>query len=203
MDWSGEVTVCVASGASAELVDLEAARGRARVIVVNDSWRLCRWADVLYACDASWWMRSPGLSDGPPARSEFPGLRVTQDRAAARALGLQRVHLTRGVDRILTDRKGVIGWGGHGGFHALNIAVQAGARRIALVGYDLGGEHWHGPHGAGLRNPPPSALARWARILDDQASLLADLGVTVLNCSPTSALTAFPKASLAEALDGG
>lgn len=134
---------------------------------------------------------------------EFAGLKITQDVTAAKAYGLQRVTLRKGRDQLLVEEAGVIGWGGNSGFHALNLAVQFGAARIVLVGYDMtlaGGIHWHGPHPARLNNPTGRSLMRWADILDAQAPLLAAIGVTVLNASPVSALTAFPKVSLEEAL---
>ena len=134
---------------------------------------------------------------------EFAGLKVTQDAAAARELGLLRVELAYGLDRILIEPRGRIGWGGNSGFHALNLAVQSGARRIILVGYDLnleGGVHWHGAHARVLHDPSAINLRRWARILDQQAPLLAELGVEVLNASPTSALQAFRKVDFEEAL---
>lgn len=230
LPWAADTIVCVASGPSAKDVDLSIAKGRARVIVVNESWRLAPWADLLYGCDPSWWMVQPSATAGRPSEAEFAGLRATQDRGAAGRLGLKLVTLTRGQDKLLVETPGVLGWGGNGGFHALNIAVQAlrsssegadkavaqrkiilsssseaiGQRKIILVGYDLhdgAGKHWHGDHRAGLNNPSRISLTRWAKILDAQAPLLAALGIDVVNASPTSALTAYPVAPLAAALN--
>jgi hypothetical protein len=134
---------------------------------------------------------------------EFPGLKITQDPTAAISYGLRRVTLQKGKNQLLVDEAGVIGWGGNSGFHALNLAVQFGAARIVLVGFDmtlLNGIHWHGPHPSRLNNPTGRALVKWAEILDAQAPLLAGLGVEVLNASPVSALAAYPKVSLEEAL---
>lgn len=104
--------------------------------------------------------------------------------------------MTKDVDHILTERPGVLGWGGNSGFHALNLAVQFGAQRIVLVGYDMhvsAGEHWHGRHPRGLNNPDARNTARWRRALDGVAPELSALGIEVLNASPTSALTAYPR----------
>lgn len=134
---------------------------------------------------------------------EFKGLKITQDPTAAKAYGLRRVTLRKSADRLLMDEAGVIGWGGNSGFHALNLALQFGAARIVLVGYDLSaraGLHWHGKHPPQLNNPTPRLLQKWAEILDRQAPFLAALGVEVLNASPQSALCAYPKVSLKEAL---
>lgn len=139
---------------------------------------------------------------------EFEGLRISQDPTAAQRYGLNRVFLRKGCGQILMDYAGHIGagsnsGGGNSGFQALNLALQFGAARVILVGFDMnlaGGVHWHGRHEARLNNPTDQALARWAEALDGQAAAIAALGVEVVNASPSSSLGAYPKRSLAEAL---
>lgn len=107
------------------------------------------------------------------------------------------------ADRLLLAPRGMIGWGGNGGFQALNLALQWGARRVVLVGYDLRidlGLHWHGRHAPGLNNPSRTSIEKWRRTLDAQAPLLAGAGVEVVNASPISALTVFPVMPLEAAL---
>jgi hypothetical protein len=73
-------------------------------------------------------------------------LKVTADRQAAARYGLQLVKVSE-ADRVCMAQAGVIGSGGNSGFQALNLALQFGARRVILVGFDLnlaGGVHWHG-----------------------------------------------------------
>jgi hypothetical protein len=113
------------------------------------------------------------------------------------------VEVVRSEDRLLVDFFGTIGWGGNSGFAALNLAVQFGAKRIILVGFDMRldrGIHWHGAHSDGLHNPNHGVVLRWRRVIDQVAPTLAALGVTVLNASPVSALQAYPKVDFAEAL---
>lgn len=188
-DWSGKPCVIVASGQSAGDAHIGLAKGKAHVLTINESWRLAPWADALYACDGSFWRRRRQALD-------FCGLRITQDAGVAARFGLHRVELARKQDRILTETKGLLGWGGHGGFHALNLAVQAGSKQIVLVGYDLTGSHWHGRHEFGLQNPREAMLRAWAKTLDEQAGDLVSLGVEVLNASPISALEAYRNVSL-------
>lgn len=110
--------------------------------------------------------------------------------------------LRKGRDELLMDEAGVIGWGGNSGFHALNLALQFGAARVVLVGFDMtiaAGVHWHGVHPGHLNNPTGRLLMKWAEILDRQAPRLRALGVEVLNASPASALAAYPKVTLEEA----
>ena len=202
-DWRGKTAIVLASGPSAKDADLEVARGRAEVLAVNESWRLAPWASALYGCDGTWWLSKGGVP-------EFAGLKVTQDVTASTAYGLRRVRLHLATGRMHMDVAGEIGGGsrrggGNSGFQALNLALQFGAARILLVGFDMslaGGVHWHGAHPARLNNPSARAIGHWAEVLDAVAPAIADLGVEVLNCSPPSALAAYRKANLAEALGG-
>lgn len=151
---------------------------------------------MLYACDLAWWRRYDGAT-------EFPGLKLGADPAVEQMpWGVRSIRVKQTVNRILTGRPGIIGWGGNSGFHALNLAVQFGARRIVLVGYDMqvdAGVHWHGVH-EGMNNPSQISTARWRRIIDAAAPDLALLGIEVVNTSAISALTAYPKSPLTEAM---
>lgn len=157
------------------------------------------WASVLYACDGKWWRSEDGIK----AREEFHGLKVTQDPQADE-LGLHRVIHSDGVNKILTDPPGTIGAGGNSGFHALNLAVQFGARRIILLGYDMSTEngiHWHGPHKGNIGDPQPSTVNGWVKHYEDNAGLIKSLGVEVINCSPGTALTCFQKRDIREVME--
>lgn len=104
---------------------------------------------------------------------------------------------------MLMSKFGVIGWGGNSGFHAVNLAAQFGAAAILLVGFDMRldhGIHWHGKHGNGLNNPMTKNVERWRRAVDGCKPVLDALGIKSFNCSPISALTAYPKMSFDEAL---
>ncbi len=194
--WEGETLVIVASGPSAKAAPLELAKGRAKVIAINMSWRLCPWADILFACDYNWWLRTEGWQD-------FTGLKLTVDAKAARKWGLGYVHCMKPDDRVFLEPKGTVGWGGNSGFHCLNLAIQFGVRRVLLVGYDMTldyGLHWHGAHPSGMHNPRADNVKRWRHAVDSAARVAAAQGVEVINCSPISALTKYPKMGFAEAL---
>lgn len=195
-DWRDETSIIVASGPTARDAVLPEARGRARFIAVNNSYQLCPWADVLYACDFSWWMQR----DGVP---EFKGLKVSVNDQCRRLRGIQvvrRKNGDKGKELEFRD-KGLIGWGGNGGFQALNLAIQFGSKKIILVGFDMRidrGLHWHKAHKK--FNPNERQVRQWREVMDDAAWSLKQNGVRVINCSPVSALRNYPKMSLAEAL---
>lgn len=187
-DWTGQTAVVVASGPSAKDARLCLAWGRARFLAVNESWRLCPWADALYACDGAWWRKCGGVP-------EFKGLKLTYEAAAARQFGMDRVDIERGNNALLVGGR-IVGDGGNSGFQALNLAINWGAKRVLLVGFDMtiaGGEHWHGRHPTGLNNPRQQNINRWL-----SADWSAPSGVEIVNCNLESALNAYPKMSFEE-----
>lgn len=104
---------------------------------------------------------------------------------------------------MLFDRAGHVGSGGNSGFQAINLAAQLGADPIVLVGFDMRvdhGLHWHGRHAGNLRNPSPTNIREWRQRLNLAAASLAARGITVLNASPESALTAYPIVPFGRAL---
>ena len=197
-DWRGQPCAVVASGPSALATEIHKLRGRCRVIAVNTSYRLAPWADALYAGDARWWDWHRGAPD-------FTGIKITQSEDAARKYGLHLVHLLDPghplAHSIIMDRPGLIGRGDNGGFQALNLAAQFGGSPILLVGIDCAGARWHGKHPGGNVSQKPSTLAHWARLFDSQAPTFDALGISVLNCSPLSALQEYPKVSIDDAID--
>lgn len=134
-------------------------------------------------------------------------MKISQDKAAAAAFpDIHLVTSVKGCDRIILEPLGEIGWAGNSGFHANNLAVQfgRGPRKIILVGFDMkleAGAHWHGKHPEGLKNPTDRNIVRWRRALDEAAPIFAAIGVKVINTSPISALTNYPKMTIQEALE--
>lgn len=174
------------------------------MIVINNSWKLAPWADLLYACDLNWWRHNFGVI------SAFPGLKVTQDPAVPHdpkfSGSVHRVKCNHAVDKLEVATYGEVGWGGNSGFQAINLAVQFGAKKIVLVGYDMRvdrGLHWHPDHPRGMHNPTARNVERWRRVTDGAAELLRALKIEMINASAVSSLRAYPKMSLAEALNIG
>jgi hypothetical protein len=188
--WPGQTFVCIASGPSLRREDVEQVKGRARVIAVNRAVDLAPWSDVLYACDADWW-RSRGGEPG------FVGLKFSLRPVEFGDVITLQFRRARGIE---TDPQWLAS-GGNSGYQAINLAVHLGARRIVLLGYDLqpgpaGVTHFHGDHGAALRNPGPDDIARWARCFPSLVGPLAGVGIEIVNCSRRTALDCFPRSSI-------
>jgi hypothetical protein len=93
--------------------------------------------------------------------------------------------------------------GHNSGYQAINLAVLAGAKTIILLGYDAREpeadkpSHWFGNH---PRIEPRSVFALYRQACQSAAPAIKAAGVRVINCSPGSAIDAFEKMELTDAL---
>ncbi|WLB14828.1 hypothetical protein QIH87_49820 (plasmid) [Bradyrhizobium elkanii] len=180
---------------------LDAAKGRCRAIAIKSSWKLAPWSDALYGLDRGWWIANQGAPS-------FGGLKISPSPTACRVYGLLQVRL-RPVAEILTGEIGIIGaglrtGGGFSGFHAINLAIQFGARRILLVGFDMNlsaGAHWS-KDCQGVGKPDKARTESWRASLDAIRPQFDRLGIQVINIGERSSLKSFKKMSQSEALDG-
>lgn len=193
----GGTVLCIASGPSLTLDDVEYARPRVdATIAVNDSWTLAPWATALMASDATWWMHHNCMK-------QFPGLKFClEKKAIEQCKGI--VVLKRTKDEGLElDPTGLATCRNSGGA-AVNLAVHFGAKRIVLLGYDMGiphglkREHFFGQHKFPLRGASPYQLFR--DTFKKMVKPLQEIGVAVVNCSRYTELDCFPKRPLREEL---
>lgn len=190
--FAGETVMILASGPSLTQADVDACRGKVRVIAVNDTYRLAPWADVLYGCDSKWWTWHHGV----PA---FQGLKFALERSAAVWPGVQVLKNT-GVDGLETETRG-LRTGKNSGYQSIGLARHFGAKRILLLGFDLKHvinkpSHFFGEHPSKAR-PPVETFRPFFRTL--VAPLKAE-GITVINCTRDTNLVCFPQQSLTVAL---
>lgn len=197
--WKGETVCIAASGPSLDSADLwEARDAGCKVVVVNDTWRACPAADVLYAADYAWW-----ASRAPPADS-FKGERWTTSKAwPASSVLLKMLNIVETKTGADLATEPPICTGSNSTFQAMSLAVLWGARRIIFTGLDLkcdaaGKDHWHGSY-ENLRSPR-NVLPTFIQAFNRVAPQLVARGVEVINASRDTALTCFPRMSMVEAL---
>jgi hypothetical protein len=193
--WPGGTLACVATGPSLTQTDVDYVRDKVdAVIVVNNAFKLAPWAAALMVCDAKFyaWHWKHGLSD-------FKGLKYSLDTRAKRFRGV-KVLCNTGDSGLELDPTG-LRTGKNSGFQSVGLAVHFGAAKIVLLGFDFrlgpkGQKHCHADHPD--KSAPPFALC--LRLFHTIVEPLRALGVTVVNCSPHSSLTAFPQQPIREAL---
>lgn len=148
------------------------------------------WADVIYGCDEGFWSTYINAMPLGPER-------WTISEPAARAYGMNYIESIDAPGLSESPRR--IHQGGNSGYQALGLAHAWGAARAVLLGYDMqrtgGKSHWHGDHKGGLANLGP-ALSAWPGRFD----AVHRQWPHVVNASRQTAITCFPRVSLAEAL---
>lgn len=186
--WEGQTVAILASGysMSCAVADEVHAAG-IPAIVINNTYLLAPWAYMLYAADEAWWRKNPEAL-------EFQGLKVS----VGEFRGVLRLNNT-GKQGFDADPRNVR-TGSNSGYQAVHIAAQAGAARILLCGFNMGGAHWHPDHISPLRETPKEIYPRWISYLEELAEILKARGIEVLNCTPDSAIKEIPMADLSDAL---
>ena len=194
--WDGATVVCIAGGPSLTREQAERAQASCPVIVANDAYLLAPKAQALYFADSKWWKWHKDRDEF----KSFAGEKCTIENTG-RTVEDPEVHIIRNLGRegLSSDPTGVMtGYGS--GYMAINIAVLAGAKRILLLGFDNkpmnGKNHFFGEHPDKSRQP----FVLWNKAYRSLITPLKELGVEVINCSPGTAIEAFPKMSLEAAL---
>lgn len=152
-------------------------------VVVNTTFRLCPWADVLFAFDAKWWREYHA-----EVRRTFKGKLLTFAHSAEELEGVQSL-----------DRCQWFGNFGNSGACAIGLAISAGAEKIILLGYDCqvnGKTHWHGDHPKGFNNV--TSIQRWPAQFRSVAMDAEQAGIEIINVSRETILKCFKNVPLEE-----
>lgn len=157
------------------------------------------WADVLYACDRTWWNAYYDR-----ARRECEGVEFwTCNREASKVWGLNYIEAEPGGVPSLRPRCIPQGGdkGGNSGFQALALALHFGAARVILLGYDMQftgrRKHWHPDHRGTMHNPQNTEMRYWPQFF---ARMAAAVDVPIVNATRETALKCFARLDLVEAL---
>lgn len=153
---------------------------------------LAPWADVLYAADTDWWENNNGVP-------EFMGQKWTVSAEAAEKYKLNHINYDTGL--VWGSVPGIIATGGNSGFQAINLAVQRGAKKIIMLGYDMGfssKKHWwDGEIKRESRYSNYDGPDGWIEKFKKAAKIIP---VPVVNVSRETALTCFPRANIEDVL---
>lgn len=195
--FSNQTIVCMGSGPSLCMDDVRLCYAHARILAVNDAWRLTGpQADVLFGPDAEWWKWRKDDSD-----TFFPWQLWTLDPEAVQ--WRSRLHCVNfhGQEGIEFNDPAVVRTGGHGGYTAINIAVHLGAKKIVLLGYDMqpgpdGRNHFFGEHPNGHHVNYEFKLGVYAAL----PALLASHNIEIVNASRVTAIPYIKRVTLEEAL---
>ena len=222
-EWKGCKAVVIGGGPSLTVQQVELVRiSGARCVAVNDAYLWAPWADVSYFADASWFNAHTAGAPKPMLRLSAAEVRERFAAFAGQKCSIQSqqpnitddaVHILRNARTDPNGRgihanglsldPGALLTGSNGGWQATNVAALAGANPIILLGMDGqpgkdGRTHWSGGHGN--EHTPSEAYPAYRRSFSVGADALKAAGIRVVNCSPGSAIDAFEKLPLEEAL---
>lgn len=219
--WAGATAVILGGGPSltrdqVRLVEIAHKEERVKCIAVNDAYLLAPWADLHYAADSHWhkWhtegIPKPALGlsaeQVSSAWARFAGQKCTIQNSGANVKD-DAVHMLRNKHGVGTHGRGIsldpqsLVTGRSSGFQSLNLSLLAGSSLTLLLGFDAkegdASTHWHGGH---PRTMPVLVHEQWRRHFSETQHDFVSAGLRVINCSPGTAITAFEKAPLIEAL---
>lgn len=166
----GNTWAVLATGPSMSQEIADRVRGVCRCVAVSDAWRLAPWADALVANDHAWWKNHPDALQfrGP----KFAGCYTPID-------GVTRLPYIGGFTTATNS-----------GLQGMRVAEMMGAKRILLLGFDMHGSHFFGPHPAPLTNTSPDRFKKLIKQFDHWK------GCEVVNLTPGSAIPHFAMGSL-------
>lgn len=186
-EWDGLTVVCIASGPGLNADDCELIRRSGHpAVVTNTTFRLCQWADALYAFDTKWWRVYHEEVKRVFKGRRFGGSQITGNFGAEPTIG-------NNWFRQFTNS----------GACAISLAMGGMASRVILTGYDLepsndGRNHWHDDHPEELGNL--ESVRNWPRQFELLAMDAKKKTVQILNASRVSALTQFERVNLKDVL---
>jgi hypothetical protein len=215
-DWEGQTVVLIGGGPSLTLEDVGRVysayeRGRVCVIAINSAYLLAPWADVCLFADSHFWkwhtdgvaVPALGLSahDVRERFAKFAGQKCTIENSGGNVTD-PKVHVLRnktgfGISR---DPRALVD-GRNSGALGLNLSILAGATKNLLLGFDgkPDGDKTH-MLGAHPRPTPEAAYPLYVQAMREIKKAIAGMGVDVINCSTSSAIDAWPRMSLEDAL---
>lgn len=199
--WPGSTVIVAGTGPSLtpEVADA-CKRSGLLTIVINDAHRLMPWAGVLYACDEAWWTEHDGALGFAGERWSSHDTEKNGKLKCADRWGLSLVWGRRGNG--FSTNPAHIHYGDNSGFQGINLALLWGATTVLLVGFNMQHvnkkEHFFGRHSHMLRNSNPRMFIKAFEIAARPD--LMPKGVTIINCTPDTALQCFVQIPLDEAL---
>lgn len=195
--FAGRTVAVLASGPSLTRADAQAVHAAGwPIVAVNNALQAAPFADVHYWTDVRWywwygqarWYRD---FQGICACMEAWDI-VERDPRLRPLINHHREGLSFVPGRICN--------GASSGYAAINLALQLGARRVVLLGFDMkpddtGRTHFHEAHPTPTR---PEVYGLMLKYFPTMTGELKARGLEVINATPNSALTTFPQRTLSD-----
>ncbi|MFA6204232.1 MAG: hypothetical protein WC710_13730 [Gallionella sp.] len=164
------IVAVLCTGPSLTQADVDHCRERCdKIVAVSDAIFMAPWADAMVAYDKAWWLAHREVKFKGPKYMSHP-------------------EKVRGLDDVELVNPG----GGHSGTLGIIIAAREfSPDKIILLGADLKGTHFFGPH-----TDPNLRHTSKMRFKAMRQQFSAFRRLPIVNCSPDSELDCFRKADL-------
>lgn len=192
--FKGETIYLIGGGPSLKGFDFERLRGKV-CIAINKAFLHVPFAQVAYWTDTRvyhWYRKQIG---------DFVGLKVTNK---PRPIEQGIINLLDTGKTGLELNNNALRHGNNSGYAAINLAYHLGAKKIVLLGFDMGLDgrktHWH----EGYNIPTPRSNLYESSMLPNFETLVEPLkkqGISIINANPKSAINCFKKMPLDSALN--
>jgi hypothetical protein len=173
------------------------------VIGINVAYYIGDWIDMVFFGDGSFFTKHKDNL------ARFPGLKVSCDPNCNKIPWIKYLVRDTSHPKGISIKAGAVSWNCNSGSAAISVAVQAGAKRIILLGFDMSLDnniqHWHNMYGKPTDPKTVSkSLLTFASHLSGFPVIAQDakrLGVEIINASPNSTIPQFPKFSVKELIN--
>jgi hypothetical protein len=193
--WRDKTVFILGGGASLLGFDASVLRGEDKgVMVLNSSYLLAPWADMLHFVDTLWSEKHLEVIKNWPT----PYV-VTTSLGAKRAQPdkIKRVQVHLEASFLHGSDRGLVRVGASSGHSGIGIAAACGAKTIVLLGYDMkfvgGRSHHHDEYF--IDNEDLFAQA-FLPAFEGWNKMAVKDGIKILNASPNSVLDEFPRVNL-------
>lgn len=174
------------------------------LIGINNAYKLGDWIDVHFFGDSGWFLNHRHML------INLTCLKVTcctrfGHRSKEESEGIR--YLSRDPNKPfgINDNPSKVCWNNNSGAAAISLAAHFGVKRIVLLGFDMSMDgiyvsHWFGSHNLGNKRPKAPPFTRHLKGFSAIAEDAKRMGIEIINASPTSAITQFPKVSVKDLL---
>lgn len=169
-------------------------------IAIKDTYAEAPEAQVIYACDRSWWFNRWKTDE---ALRNHKADKVVLDYQKLDTKVPDLKWLKCAGNQGFCFQEGHVCHGRNSGHQALNLAVNMGAMKIILIGYDMkrigGRAHYHDRH----VKVPDAVFDTFYEAMINSYKQLVERGIRVVNTSLESRLTCFTKLPMEQAIAWG
>jgi len=180
------------------------------VIGINVAYLIGEWIDMCFFGDGKF------FTPHKERLAKWPGLKVTCFKGLEKVPWVKYLLQDAAHSRGISKDPSTVSWNVNSGSAAISVAAHTGAKRIILLGFDMrfnneGERHWHHLYKGVSSEPPiikgrrratnpPFDFSRHLRGFPQIAEDARKMGIEILNASPDSAITQFPKFTVKELL---